>query len=178
MKRITAALGLAMLFAAGSVAAQNCTIALDSNDRMQFDQKSVSVSSSCSSITVELTHSGSLPVAAGVAGAAGATCGFTGRGAALVAGFASWLWGVLCPVAAVGALAAAGAAALGILEAAGAAGLTTAAPAAALLALTALALAGGASAANAGAAFEGAAPSGLAAAVFSNVGAAVSAAKA
>ena len=50
MKRITAALGLAMLFAAGSVAAQNCTIALDSNDRMQFDQKSVSVSSSCSSI--------------------------------------------------------------------------------------------------------------------------------
>lgn len=64
MKRITAALGLAMLFAAGSVAAQNCTIALDSNDRMQFDQKSVSVSSSCSSITVELTHSGSLPVAA------------------------------------------------------------------------------------------------------------------
>lgn len=64
MKRITAALGLAMLFSAGSVAAQNCTIALDSNDRMQFDQKSVSVSSSCSSITVELTHSGSLPVAA------------------------------------------------------------------------------------------------------------------
>ena len=64
MKRITAALGLAMLFAAGSGAAQNCTIALDSNDRMQVDQKSVSVSSSCSSITVELTHSGSLPVAA------------------------------------------------------------------------------------------------------------------
>ncbi|MGY0560162.1 azurin [Luteimonas sp. A277] len=64
MKRLTAALGLAILFAAGSAAAQNCTISLDSNDRMQFSQKSVSVSSSCSSITVELTHSGSLPVAA------------------------------------------------------------------------------------------------------------------
>lgn len=64
MKGITALLGLAMLFAVGSVQAQNCTITLDSNDRMQFDKKSVSVSASCPQITIELTHSGSLPVAA------------------------------------------------------------------------------------------------------------------
>ena len=64
MKRITALLGLALLFAVGSAQAQNCTISLDGNDRMQFDQKSVTVSASCPEITVELVHSGALPVAA------------------------------------------------------------------------------------------------------------------
>src|SRR5690606_30734998 len=44
--------------------AQNCTISLEGNDRMQFDKKSVSVSASCPTITVELKHTGSLPVAA------------------------------------------------------------------------------------------------------------------
>lgn len=64
MKRITALLGLALLCAVGTAQAQNCTITLDGNDRMQFDKKSVSVSASCSEITVELNHSGALPVAA------------------------------------------------------------------------------------------------------------------
>lgn len=64
MKRITALLGLALLFAVGSAQAQNCTITLDGNDRMQFDKDSVTVSASCPEITVELVHSGGLPVAA------------------------------------------------------------------------------------------------------------------
>lgn len=64
MKKITALLGLALLGAFGTAQAQNCTIALDGNDRMQFDKSSVSVSASCPQITIELTHSGALPVAA------------------------------------------------------------------------------------------------------------------
>ncbi|MGO1542229.1 MAG: azurin [Luteimonas sp.] len=64
MKRITALLGIALLCAFGTAQAQNCTITLDGNDRMQFDKKSVSVSASCPEITVELVHSGALPVAA------------------------------------------------------------------------------------------------------------------
>lgn len=64
MKRFSALLGLALLCAFGTAQAQNCTITLDGNDRMQFDKKSVSVSASCPQITIELTHSGALPVAA------------------------------------------------------------------------------------------------------------------
>lgn len=64
MKRFSALLGLALLCALGTAQAQNCTITLEGNDRMQFDQKSVSVSASCPAITVELKHTGSLPVAA------------------------------------------------------------------------------------------------------------------
>lgn len=64
MKRYIAIFGLALLGAAGAAQAQNCTISLEGNDRMQFNEKSVSVSASCPSITVELKHTGSLPVAA------------------------------------------------------------------------------------------------------------------
>jgi len=64
MKRYIAILGIALAGAFGTAQAQNCTITLEGNDRMQFDQKSVSVSASCPTITVELKHSGSLPVAA------------------------------------------------------------------------------------------------------------------
>src|SRR5690606_36899151 len=64
MKRYIAIFGLVLLGAFGTAQAQNCTITLDGNDRMQFDKKSVSVSASCPTITIELTHSGSLPVAA------------------------------------------------------------------------------------------------------------------
>ncbi|MBS0214521.1 MAG: azurin [Proteobacteria bacterium] len=45
-------------------AASNCTIRLQGNDAMQFDQKAASVSASCPKITIELTHSGKMPVAA------------------------------------------------------------------------------------------------------------------
>ena len=61
---VIAALGLGLLAFGGHAAASNCTIKLDSNDRMQFDQKAVTVSASCQTINIELTHSGQLPAAA------------------------------------------------------------------------------------------------------------------
>lgn len=64
MKTVSTCLGLALLLMAGVAQASNCTIKLDSNDRMQFDQKSVTVSAACTEIAIELTHSGSLPAAA------------------------------------------------------------------------------------------------------------------
>ncbi len=64
MKRYIAIFGLALLGAVGTAQAQNCTISLEGNDRMQFNEKAVSVSASCANITVELKHTGSLPVAA------------------------------------------------------------------------------------------------------------------
>ena len=64
MKRYLAIFGLVLLGAVGTAQAQNCTISLEGNDRMQFNEKAVSVSASCPSITVELKHTGSLPVAA------------------------------------------------------------------------------------------------------------------
>ena len=64
MKRYIAIFGLALLGAVGTAQAQNCTISLEGNDRMQFNEKDVSVSASCANITVELKHTGSLPVAA------------------------------------------------------------------------------------------------------------------
>lgn len=65
MKTASIFLGLAMLGMAGfAQAATNCSIKLKANDSMQFDQKAVSVSASCPTITIELTHTGKLPVAA------------------------------------------------------------------------------------------------------------------
>lgn len=57
-----ALLGLALLAAAGfAQAAPNCTIKLQGNDAMQFDLKTATVSASCPTITIELTHTGKLP---------------------------------------------------------------------------------------------------------------------
>ena len=65
MKTPAMFLALALLGAAGMAqAAPNCTIRLDSNDQMKYDQKSVTVSASCKTVTVELKHSGKLPVTA------------------------------------------------------------------------------------------------------------------
>ena len=65
MKTRALFLALALLGAAGTAqAASNCTIKLDSNDQMKFDQKTVTVSAACKTVTVELKHSGKLPVAA------------------------------------------------------------------------------------------------------------------
>jgi len=58
-------LGLALFGAAGMAqASPNCTIKLKGGDNMQFDQKSVTVSAACRSISIELEHTGKLPVAA------------------------------------------------------------------------------------------------------------------
>ena len=58
-------LGRALLgFAAHANAAANCTLKLKADDRMQFDLKTATVSSSCATINIELAHTGKLPVTA------------------------------------------------------------------------------------------------------------------
>jgi len=66
MKAIaTPLLALSLLAAAGlAQAAPNCTIKLKGNDAMQYDLKTATVSASCATITIELTHTGKMPVAA------------------------------------------------------------------------------------------------------------------
>ncbi|HRO28290.1 MAG TPA: azurin [Luteimonas sp.] len=58
-------LALVLLGLAGMAqAAPNCTIKLKGDDRMQFDQKTVTVSAACKTIKLELEHTGKLPVTA------------------------------------------------------------------------------------------------------------------
>lgn len=61
MKR-TFPIALAALLFAGGAVAENCTIDLDGNDQMKFDKSEVTVSASCAEITINLNHSGQLPV--------------------------------------------------------------------------------------------------------------------
>jgi azurin len=52
-----------LLLASGfAQAAPNCLINLHANDQMQYDQKSITVSHTCKSITIDLAHTGKLPV--------------------------------------------------------------------------------------------------------------------
>ena len=61
----TSLLALSLLAATGLAhAAPNCTLKLSSNDAMQFNLKTATVSASCTTISIELTHTGKLPVAA------------------------------------------------------------------------------------------------------------------
>ncbi len=61
--RILAA--LVLLGAAGMAqAAGNCTVSLKGDDAMKYDLKEATVSASCATITVELAHTGKLPVTA------------------------------------------------------------------------------------------------------------------
>nr|WP_298151356.1 azurin [uncultured Pseudoxanthomonas sp.] len=65
MKLSQSLLALALLGAAGMAqAAGNCTVSLKGDDAMKFDLKEATVSASCATITLELTHSGKLPAAA------------------------------------------------------------------------------------------------------------------
>ena len=66
MKTVHAILATCVLLSLAPLAsaASNCTIRLKGNDAMQFDQKAVTVSASCPKITIELAHSGKMPVAA------------------------------------------------------------------------------------------------------------------
>lgn len=66
MKAITRSFVLiGLLGAAGfAQAAANCTVSLKGDDAMKFDLKEATVSASCPTITVELTHTGKMPVAA------------------------------------------------------------------------------------------------------------------
>jgi len=54
----------AMLLASGWAHAEGCTIDLKANDAMKFDQRAVTVSSTCKTITVNLVHTGKLPAQA------------------------------------------------------------------------------------------------------------------
>lgn len=51
----------ALVFASGPLLAAECAITVDSTDQMTFDTKDITVSKSCKTFTVKLTHSGSLP---------------------------------------------------------------------------------------------------------------------
>lgn len=53
-------LPLALAALTSSAFADDCSVTIDSNDAMQFDKKSISVSKSCKEFTVNLTHSGKL----------------------------------------------------------------------------------------------------------------------
>lgn len=65
MKTLTAVLGVALLASASMAHAKpNCTIKLKGDDRMQFDLKTATVSASCPTISIELTHVGKMPVQA------------------------------------------------------------------------------------------------------------------
>ena len=56
---------LVLLGAAGMAqAAGNCTVSLKGDDAMKYDLKEATVSASCATITVELAHTGKLPVTA------------------------------------------------------------------------------------------------------------------
>jgi len=55
---------LAMVLASGFVHAEGCTIDLKANDAMKFDQRAVTVSSTCKTITINLVHTGKLPAQA------------------------------------------------------------------------------------------------------------------
>ena len=55
---------LAGLLIGTAAQAQNCTIALKGDDAMKFDQAEITVSASCETITINLSHSGQLPVTA------------------------------------------------------------------------------------------------------------------
>jgi azurin len=52
---------LAALCACGLAHAQGCNIDLTTGDQIKYDQRSVTVSSTCPTITVTLTHAGKLP---------------------------------------------------------------------------------------------------------------------
>ena len=59
----TVLLGLALLGTAGLAhAAGNCTVTLKGDDAMKFDLKTATVSAACPTITIELVHTGKLPV--------------------------------------------------------------------------------------------------------------------
>lgn len=66
MKTLHAILVTSALLALAPLAsaAGNCTIQLKGNDAMQFDQKAATVSASCPKITINLVHTGKMPVTA------------------------------------------------------------------------------------------------------------------
>ena len=60
MRAIFLAIGL---LGTATAQAANCTIDLKADDAMKFDKTEVTVSSSCKTVTINLAHTGKLPVA-------------------------------------------------------------------------------------------------------------------
>lgn len=61
MKKFVLPLSAFLLVSAQFAQADDCSFNLNSNDAMQFDQKSITVKSSCKEYTLNLTHTGKLP---------------------------------------------------------------------------------------------------------------------
>jgi azurin len=55
---------IAGLLLASTAQAENCSIDLKADDAMKFDKTEVTVSASCATITINLAHTGQLPVTA------------------------------------------------------------------------------------------------------------------
>lgn len=66
MKLLTTSLLAVVLLATADLAhaAPNCMLKLTGDDRMQFNLKTATVSASCATINIELTHVGKMPVLA------------------------------------------------------------------------------------------------------------------
>lgn len=60
MTRKIGAVALVLLAFAGHANAQNCEVVVEGNDQIQFVQKELRVSSSCTAVTVTLKHIGML----------------------------------------------------------------------------------------------------------------------
>lgn len=53
--------GLALIFASNIALAANCTIDIEANDAMKFNQQNLTIDSSCKKVTLTLKHTGKLP---------------------------------------------------------------------------------------------------------------------
>lgn len=61
MKKSAFALSALLLAGASFVQADECAFTLNSTDSMQYDQKAITVKSSCKEFTLNLVHTGKLP---------------------------------------------------------------------------------------------------------------------
>jgi azurin len=61
MKKYAFALAALLMAGAQFAQAEECSLTLNSNDAMQFDQKSIVVGKTCKEFTLNLVHTGKLP---------------------------------------------------------------------------------------------------------------------
>ncbi|HTF96465.1 MAG TPA: azurin [Cellvibrio sp.] len=61
MKKYVLTLSALLMASAQFAQADDCSFTLNSNDAMQFEQKSIAVKSSCKEFTLNLHHTGKLP---------------------------------------------------------------------------------------------------------------------
>ncbi len=61
MRKFIVPMSLVLAMSAQFVQADECSLDLNSNDAMRFDQKAITVKSSCKEFTLNLIHTGKLP---------------------------------------------------------------------------------------------------------------------